>query len=92
MPQIDTDTTLTHTDPRAHTHTPVSYTHLDVYKRQVYRTGILIQFCRVRCNLLTYEYDNDIDIKINTFQMICGITHRTRGNKTRQYSKINSIK
>ena len=34
----------------AHTHTPVSYTHLDVYKRQVYRRNNSI-----------YKNDNDMN-------------------------------
>ena len=40
LPQIDTDSLRVFTHARARTHTQsmyaVSYTHLDVYKRQVY--------------------------------------------------------
>ena len=43
---------------------PVSYTHLDVYKRQVYERADVVRSVRAGCTLFTAETTVDTDLPI----------------------------
>ena len=53
--------------------------------------GQVSLFNFVGCDI-TWEFANDIDLKIHRFQMMCGNIHRTLGNKARKDTKTKLYK